>query len=149
MDTEQERTKINSFMNNSSARMSHLDVHGAQGSRQSLRQDDDSDAVAKGRKGGNLAAKAGIILVCRQWAILLSRWLTVAAQGIHNIFIVMPQFVITGISSIIFALASTGDGAEEHSPGDLSRNSTDADLGSREGVAARGGGPNSYAYVFR
>ncbi|KAF9269522.1 hypothetical protein L218DRAFT_1072355 [Marasmius fiardii PR-910] len=37
-------------------------------------------------RGGGLSAKAGIIL------------------GIHNIFIVVPQFLVTGISSIIFAL---------------------------------------------
>ena len=59
----------------------------------------------------------------------------------------MPQFVITGISSIILAITS-GDGEEERIPGDLSTNSTTTGLDSREGVI-RGGGPNSYAYVFR
>ncbi|KAF5353770.1 hypothetical protein D9757_013859 [Collybiopsis confluens] len=39
-----------------------------------------------GGGGGGLSAKAGIIL------------------GIHNIFIVIPQFLVTGMSSIIFAL---------------------------------------------
>lgn len=82
--------------------------------------------------------------VCKQ--TLLERGLT-NYQGIHNIFIVIPQFVITGISSIIFAVTS-GDGEEERVPGDLSTNSTAIDLDSREGVI-RGGGPNSYAYVFR
>lgn len=61
MDTEQERAKIGSFMNNSSARMSHLDVH--QGSSRALDEDGDGE-VPKEKKGGSLAAKAGIILVC-------------------------------------------------------------------------------------
>ncbi|KAJ3821456.1 sucrose transporter [Lentinula raphanica] len=44
--------------------------------------DEDED----GGEGGGLSAKAGIIL------------------GIHNIFVVMPQLIVTGLSSVIFAL---------------------------------------------
>ncbi|KAJ3893640.1 major facilitator superfamily domain-containing protein [Lentinula edodes] len=45
-------------------------------------EDEDMDE----HSGGGLSAKAGIIL------------------GIHNIFVVIPQFLVTGLSSIIFAL---------------------------------------------
>lgn len=62
MDTEQERAKAELFMNNASARRSHLDVHVASSSRLSLHLDGEGE-VAKEKKGGGLAAKAGIILV--------------------------------------------------------------------------------------
>ncbi|KAE9392066.1 hypothetical protein BT96DRAFT_1000693 [Gymnopus androsaceus JB14] len=45
-----------------------------------------SDDGSDEHDGGGLSAKAGIIL------------------GIHNIFLVIPQFLVTGLSSIIFAL---------------------------------------------
>ncbi|KAJ3855784.1 major facilitator superfamily domain-containing protein [Lentinula lateritia] len=45
-------------------------------------EDEDMDE----HSGGGLSAKAGIIL------------------GIHNIFVVVPQFLVTGLSAIIFAL---------------------------------------------
>lgn len=59
-DPGQQKAKYASLMNNASARMSHLEVHTseAEGSQ--------AGDVAEGikPKGGNLAAKAGIILVC-------------------------------------------------------------------------------------
>ena len=33
------------------------------------------------------------------------RRLIIASQGIHNIFVVMPQFLMTGLSSVIFAIS--------------------------------------------
>ncbi|KAE9392062.1 hypothetical protein BT96DRAFT_1000689 [Gymnopus androsaceus JB14] len=51
--------------------------------------DDGSDE----HDGGGLSAKAGIIL------------------GIHNIFLVIPQFLVTGLSSIIFALVDPAKSA--------------------------------------
>ncbi|KAJ4480223.1 major facilitator superfamily domain-containing protein [Lentinula aciculospora] len=57
--------------------------------RRRLRDEEQSDGSDDGvdeHSGGGLSGKAGIIL------------------GIHNIFIVMPQFLVTGLSSIIFAL---------------------------------------------
>ncbi|KIP03126.1 hypothetical protein PHLGIDRAFT_111240 [Phlebiopsis gigantea 11061_1 CR5-6] len=128
MDDEEQRPKLNSIMSNSSARMSHLDVPGAQSSRGFGDADGELSGAPREKTRGGLAAKAGIIL------------------GIHNIFIVMPQFVITGISSIIFALASGG----ENDPGDLGTNSTAVNIIPREGPAVKAtGGPNLYAYVFR
>lgn len=126
MDGEGERAKIGSLLGNSNARMSHLDVPGM-----SRAGEDEDGSGPSGKRGGGLAAKAGIIL------------------GIHNIFIVIPQFLITGISSIIFAIASSGEGDETHTPGEANTNSTALNLGAREGALPSGGGPNSYAYVFR
>ncbi|KIM38864.1 hypothetical protein M413DRAFT_447558 [Hebeloma cylindrosporum] len=79
-----------------------LSNSGAQLSRINLRSDgsDDEDGyeIVNGNDGagvresgersnpGTLSAKAGIIL------------------GIHNIFIVIPQFLVTGLSAILFAL---------------------------------------------
>ncbi|KAJ3812298.1 major facilitator superfamily domain-containing protein [Lentinula aff. lateritia] len=54
------------------------------------REDDEDegeeDEAMDEHSGGGLSAKAGIIL------------------GIHNIFVVVPQFLVTGLSAIIFAL---------------------------------------------
>ncbi|KAJ7604819.1 MFS general substrate transporter [Mycena polygramma] len=47
---------------------------------------EDDDGLGEARQGGGLSAKAGVIL------------------GIHNIFIVIPQFLITGLSAAIFAV---------------------------------------------
>ncbi len=66
----------------------------------------------------------------------------------------MPQFVITAISSIIFAVMSSG-APEQESPGDTGGNhtvpdaSTIVELSTRAAATARGGGPNAYAIVFR
>ncbi|KAH9930693.1 MFS general substrate transporter [Fomitopsis serialis] len=115
------------FMSNASARMSHLEVHG----------DGEPDWEGDGGKeGGGLAAKAGIIL------------------GIHNVFIVMPQFVMTGIASIIFAIFDgaipkspdgTSPGNSTATPGELAK---DAGLQLRESLSTSAA-PNSYAIVFR
>ena len=120
------------FLQNADARTSHADTHSlAMSESPTIHEDHD---VPKAKPGSGLAEKAGIII------------------GIHNIFIVIPQFIISGISSIIFALIG-GGGVEDHGPGDLATNGTIngtvVDLMSREGPAARAGGPDSYAYVFR
>ncbi|KIK58055.1 hypothetical protein GYMLUDRAFT_705185 [Collybiopsis luxurians FD-317 M1] len=59
----------------------------------------DSDEEIDEHDGGGLSAKAGIIL------------------GIHNIFIVIPQFLVTGMSSVIFALFDPGKSALHGHPG--------------------------------
>ncbi|KAF9515837.1 hypothetical protein BS47DRAFT_1444339, partial [Hydnum rufescens UP504] len=48
--------------------------------------DEDEDAVEMGVEHGGVGDKAGIIL------------------GIHNVFVVIPQFLVTGLSAIIFAI---------------------------------------------
>ncbi|TCD69764.1 hypothetical protein EIP91_006300 [Steccherinum ochraceum] len=125
-DQDERRRNGLGLMSNESARMSHLDVHT-----------NDQD-VGRPKRGSGLAAKAGIIL------------------GIHNIFIVLPQFVISGLSSIIFALfdSSKADpGAGLPTPGTNSSlpigNSTISAIQAREGIGASGAGPTSYAIVFR
>ncbi|KAF8202080.1 hypothetical protein K438DRAFT_1932788 [Mycena galopus ATCC 62051] len=50
------------------------------------RGEGDGEGAGQGEEGGGLSAKAGVIL------------------GIHNIFIVIPQFLITGFSALIFAI---------------------------------------------
>ncbi|KAI0694137.1 major facilitator superfamily domain-containing protein [Cytidiella melzeri] len=127
MDEDQHplKTGSESLMHDESARTSHLDVRDAGAPGSSYAENSGADRKLK---DGNLAAKAGIIL------------------GIHNVFIVIPQFVITGISSVIFAIAGAGE-----IPGvpPESGNSTRPDLAVREARGPSGGGPNSYAYVFR
>lgn len=66
-------------------------------------EDYDSDHEDSNVKG-DLSSKAGIILVCPlSFLIFLTAHLH-ARKGIHNIFIVIPQFLVTGMSSLIFAI---------------------------------------------
>lgn len=125
------RVRQEEFMGNAFARASHLDVQS---------DIDDLGVVAGGRRGSGLAAKAGIII------------------GIHNIFIVMPQFIMTGIASIIFAFLEPGKSAlGGHTPSAPVVNSTS--LAEPSSTAATStiisvrdetaDAPNSYAIVFR
>ncbi|KAH8833765.1 hypothetical protein DL96DRAFT_1703409 [Flagelloscypha sp. PMI_526] len=66
------------IMGNSLARGSGLDVNGL------------DDGFVHQPKGPGLSAKAGIIL------------------GIHNMFIVIPQFMVTAMSTVIFAITDSG-----------------------------------------
>ncbi|PPR06325.1 hypothetical protein CVT24_001015 [Panaeolus cyanescens] len=79
---------------------------GAQVSRIRIRETEDEDyqvvtsvngerSHRRGGEAGTLSAKAGIIL------------------GIHNIFIVIPQFIVTGFSAVLFALL---DGSKPRLP---------------------------------
>jgi len=98
-------------------------------------------------KDDDLSSKAGVIL------------------GIHNIFIVIPQFLVTGLSSIIFAIFEPGKSVlHGHSPGNTSPKSGNLTtlgiednnnmsnviplrrLGDNVDVS---GGPNSVAIIFR
>lgn len=66
---------------------------------------EESEDGADEHDGGGLSAKAGIILVrFFDSAVQPSTNLLASEQGIHNIFLVIPQFLVTGLSSIIFAL---------------------------------------------
>lgn len=58
MDGEGERAKVGSLLGNANARMSHLDVPGM-----SRAGEDEDGSGPSGKRGGGLAAKAGIILV--------------------------------------------------------------------------------------
>ena len=63
----------------------------------------------------SLGGKAGIILVCPSGssATALANT-TFLGKGLHNICIVIPQFMVTGMSSVIFALFDPGKSAVHH-----------------------------------
>ena len=107
----------------SAARTSHVDVNSLMTAETAtLADEDEGDVEAKAPSG--LAAKAGIII------------------GIHNIFIVIPQFIMTGLASITFALLDPTKGTE-------SSDTTGADVGARAAGLAVGGGANSYVIIYR
>ncbi|KAF8465846.1 MFS general substrate transporter [Russula ochroleuca] len=99
--------------------------------------------------GGSLGAKAGIIL------------------GIHNIFVVIPQFLVTGMTALIFAILEPQRSVLHGShpatippslntttpPSSIANNSTTAVLASArqdiEDAARPPSGPNSVAIIFR
>ncbi|KAJ8082290.1 hypothetical protein PM082_008142 [Marasmius tenuissimus] len=109
------------LLGNAGAGISTVDIpSGGQGERQYPQDEDDEgeDTVLVGRTRdeednagiaenhggpGTLSAKAGIILVNLP-VLALSARRTEFSQGIHNVFIVIPQFLVTGIASIIFAI---------------------------------------------
>ncbi|KAI0628935.1 MFS general substrate transporter [Trametes polyzona] len=126
------------LLGNLGARTSHLDVHSlAQSDGPTLRGNDDDDEVDGTKPRSGLAAKAGIIIVSRAFA------------GIHNIFIVIPQFIMTGIASIVFFFldpSKAAIGAEEAAAAEPP---LAADLVERAESLASGGGPNSYAVIYR
>ncbi|KDQ32655.1 hypothetical protein PLEOSDRAFT_1073124 [Pleurotus ostreatus PC15] len=124
---QDERRRAFILGGNGQAQVSRADISSGMGD-----YDDDE------QEGGGLSAKAGIIL------------------GIHNVFIVIPQFLVTGLSSILFAIfdpqKSVLHGAH---PGSIGNNTVAAvdtrDLTSqlfpREPEIQ--GGSNSVVYIFR
>ncbi|KAM5539805.1 hypothetical protein V8D89_006618 [Ganoderma adspersum] len=123
------------FLQNAAARASHVDMH--------LLSISDSDTihdghdVSKGKAGSGLAEKAGIII------------------GIHNIFIVIPQFIMTGLASIIFALLDpTNKQSSTAAESSSSVIATAPSLETSHSVArsealVQGSGPNSYTIIYR
>ncbi|KAI0299351.1 major facilitator superfamily domain-containing protein [Multifurca ochricompacta] len=96
--------------------------------------------------GGSLSAKAGIIL------------------GIHNIFIVVPQFLVTGLTALLFAILEPhksvlhGDHPGKTPPilntttTSITDNSINAFAASRQEIEINQqppSGPNSVAIIFR
>ncbi|KAG6906712.1 hypothetical protein DXG01_012453 [Tephrocybe rancida] len=135
-----------------------LGNHHARVSRLQLEDEDaeweDVEAESStGGSGGNntsgsgLSAKAGIIL------------------GIHNVFIVIPQFLVTGLSAVIFAIFDPVQPQAHILPppprplpttaATLSSNATEVvrmvlkEVVSKEEMAERGGQSNSVVYIFR
>ncbi|PPQ68885.1 hypothetical protein CVT25_009008 [Psilocybe cyanescens] len=160
-ETLEERRHV---LSNSGAQLSHINL------RESGHDDDDNDyeivrgpGQNQGRSGsgrstsGTLSGKAGVIL------------------GIHNIFIVIPQFLVAGFSTILFALfdpekpvlpthrapVAPAPGAVINGTALLATNVTSAlisrggeimgDLLSREEVGVEEGSQhsNSVVYLFR
>ncbi|PPQ81361.1 hypothetical protein CVT25_015468 [Psilocybe cyanescens] len=155
----EERRRV---LSNSGAQLSRINLQG------NGHDDDDYEIVQgpgqnQGRSGsgrstsGTLSGKAGVIL------------------GIHNIFIVIPQFLVTAFSAILFALfdpqkpvlpthrapVAPAPGAVINGTALLATNVTSAlisrggeimgDLLSREEVGVEGGSQhsNSVVYIFR
>lgn len=55
-------------------------------------------------RANDLSAKAGAILVCLpKLPVAAKPLINTPPQGLHNICVVIPQFMVTGMSSIIFA----------------------------------------------
>ncbi|KAF9495214.1 MFS general substrate transporter [Pleurotus eryngii] len=124
---QDERRRAFILGGNGQAQVSRADISSGRG-------DDDDDE----QEGRGLSAKAGIIL------------------GIHNVFIVIPQFLVTSLSSILFAIfdpqKSVLHGAH---PGNIGNNTVAAvdirDLTSQlfPREAEIQGGSNSVVYIFR
>ena len=72
-------------------------------------------------------------------------------QGIHNIFVVIPQFLVTGLSSVIFAISEPDHPVlPGHIPSGL-KPAANATLSGNEKVSmsAQAVGTNSVAIIFR
>lgn len=115
------------MLGNSDAQVSRMDISGVSngdGYHMVNGGGYDNGAVTERQNGGGLSAKAGIILVSRFKSFRFRRWFIGSTlKGIHNISIVIPQFLVTGFSSLIFAIfdpQNTGvpqhHGAPVHAP---------------------------------
>lgn len=85
-------------------------------------------------EGSSTADKAGIIL------------------GIHNVFIVLPQFVSTGISSLVFAIMAPGGSKDAAAAAPSATVRAVAQLAVRAESAIAGaakGSPNAVGVIFR
>ncbi|KII91533.1 hypothetical protein PLICRDRAFT_156689 [Plicaturopsis crispa FD-325 SS-3] len=121
------------------ARQNVMGNAGAQISRIDIQEPDayleDSESTGAGVHR-DLTAQSGVIL------------------GIHNIFIVIPQFIVTGLSSIIFALFEP-DKSVLHGqhPGKIDTSNTTmsvtSELMRRQEADTVPDGPNSVAIIFR
>jgi solute carrier family 45 protein 1/2/4 len=79
-DEDKNERRHNQVLTSSTARVSCIDISS------SIEGADGLGEPNEGDRGGGLSSKAGVIL------------------GIHNIFVVIPQFLVTGISAVIFAI---------------------------------------------
>jgi len=107
-DEEEKLQEKNSLLTHSGARVSKNDLT-------EVEEDDGYESLAgvlrphggSGRRGneeGTLSSKAGIILV-RFFFLSSGLWFGIQRlQGIQNIFIVIPQFLVTGFAAILFAI---------------------------------------------
>lgn len=89
---------------NGAARTPRIIVEGEE-----EREDDwQAEVVDDGSDAGNVAGggdQTGVILGCACFrSTPLSRLLTFTLGSCHNIFLVLPQFLVTALSSIIFAI---------------------------------------------
>ncbi len=148
-DRESSRARL---MGNPDAGVSRANISG---NRAGLDEDEEGeegeDAVLVGRRRSDLeigetgegvttedlSAKAGIILVSPV-CFIKAREPDMKFQGIHKLFVVIPQFLVTGVSSIIFAVFDKD-----------TRDSSSANNGVGAASALSAAGSNSVVYVFR
>ncbi|KAJ2914560.1 hypothetical protein MD484_g5815, partial [Candolleomyces efflorescens] len=162
-DDEEIKKNRQALLGNSGAQVSSANIHethhsdddyemidNQRSARRVHNPDDDDDFDASQRSGGGLSSKAGIIL------------------GIHNVFIVIPQFLVTGLSSIVFAIFDPRTSVNPSHPLvngtaiTTLTNATDAlentilrrtdallDLNSRESADVKPGQSSSIVYIFR
>lgn len=91
------RNDDNAVFGNASARQSRSEVN--------IEDEHEHEIDARpSASGGDLSAKAGIILVSNSLTFGAPSFTDSQTQGIHNVFIVIPQFLVTALASIIFAL---------------------------------------------
>ena len=144
-------------------------------------QDEDDQLDRSHDHEGGLSSKAGIILVRFSFSVpvcILPSIIIILSQGIHNVFIVIPQFLVTGLSAIVFAIfdpqKSVLPGHHVHPTlgvggvinGTMTSTASDADsfealrnasaaVGGilvralNEDARERGGQSNSVVYIFR
>ncbi|KAK0205153.1 major facilitator superfamily domain-containing protein [Desarmillaria ectypa] len=134
-DRESSRARL---MRNPDAGVSRADISGNRADLDEEDGEEGENAVLVGRRRPDLeigetgegvttedlSAKAGIIL------------------GIHNIFVVIPQFLVTGVSSIIFAVFDKD--TRVASDASSAENGAEAAI-----VTTAAEGSNSVVYVFR
>ncbi|TFK45670.1 MFS general substrate transporter [Heliocybe sulcata] len=130
------------LMQHAAARVSRADIEVTYGEAVSAESE-----IHTADKSDDLSSKAGVIL------------------GIHNIFIVIPQFLVTGISSIIFAIFEPAKSVlHGHHPGNtnpkpgnltaigvdaMNNNGSASLLQALQEDADVPDGPNSVAIIFR
>lgn len=154
---ERETRSRRSVMGNAGAQLSRLDVHTTSHTGNGVAYED-GDGMARHSARGTLSAKAGTIMVrsssLHHWPLTL---IVFVLQGIHNIFIVIPQFLVTGLSSIIFAIFEPDKSVlHGHHPGNTKPggiipplNGTEISSARQEAPLERDDGPNSVAIIFR
>lgn len=124
-----DRQRSLSVMGNLDAQLSVLDVHTPDAND----LENGRSGTSEGQKKG-LSAKAGIIL------------------GIHNTSIVIPQFIISGLSSIIFALSSPPTPLAHRDPGEATNGTTvdsPIEVRSREPVAESASSARAVGFILR
>lgn len=91
----------------------------------------------------DLSAKAGSILVGRYPTFFTA--IIDFSQGLHNIFIVIPQFLVTGLASIIFAVLDPNKSVIHAGPATTTEGETNPIITRDD--ESKGG--NSVAIIFR
>jgi solute carrier family 45, member 1/2/4 len=165
-DEERFDAEMNVLMGSGFARSSLPDIHNSDIGGEWTGEDADGISSPE-QPRTELSGKAGIILVCLSWYYSHSNTFLLTGlclQGINNIFMVIPQFLITGVSAIIFAIFDPVQihGAEHPSAPATTNGTTTIRIANTAAGAARAfvtredalgydsdGKSNSVVYIFR